>query len=68
MLVERWVRSILHEVVDAEPNDDASYEELDVANEAFSRSSLDTINIQLPIHIDVIRTVEGSDVTEAVLG
>ena len=54
-------------MVDCEPDQDATNEELDVSYKAFAGSSLDSVDVQLPIHVDVVRTVECSYVTEAVL-
>ena len=67
MLVERLIWPILHKVVDTEPNYDASNEELDVANEKLCGGSFHAINVNLPVLIYVIRSIESTNVRENVL-
>jgi hypothetical protein len=54
-------------VVDAEPNNDTSNEELNVAYEQLCGGSFHSIYINLPVLVYVIRSIESTNVRENVL-
>jgi hypothetical protein len=67
MMVEAKIWLILHEMIDAETYDDTSNEELDVSNEQLCRGSLHSVNVYLPILIDVVGPVESTNIRKYVL-